>query len=224
VGGQASVVLDESPRPDGSLSGDGSTDMTSAPTIPATTSMPRSSSRALAVQDPHERLRLRLKPKAPITGRVDGGWWPRSRDLAAELPGLLAVLAVRLGRIERVGYHLDDWGPTPRRISGDDGAVRLEGYRSQHANTVDVIAARHRVTLLVVAPDASAQTAHAVLMAAGHRGNTDDVDTLLQSRPPAAPVLDSADSQWETALQGWELDGGRTTFAVHGPREPQDRS
>ncbi|MDT0352853.1 DUF5994 family protein [Pseudonocardia charpentierae] len=24
----------------------------------------------------------------PTTGWVDGGWWPRSRDLAAELPGL----------------------------------------------------------------------------------------------------------------------------------------
>jgi hypothetical protein len=86
-----------------------------------------------------------------------------------------------------------------------------------------VIAARQRVTLLVVAPEASAQTAHAVLMAAGHRGNTDDIPTLLRSRPPAAQVLDSAASQWETALQGWELDGGRTTVAVHGPREPRDR-
>jgi hypothetical protein len=190
--------------------------MASAPTIPATTSVPGTSSRALCVQDTRERLRLRLKPKAPTTGWVDGGWWPRSRDLAAELPGLLAVLAVRLGRIERVDYHLGDWESTPRRTSGDDGGVRLEGYRSQRANTVDVIAARQRVILLVVAPEASAQTARAVLMAAGHRGNTDDIHTLLRSRPPAAQVLDSAASQWETALQGWELDGGRTAVAVHG--------
>ena len=67
--------------------------------------------------------------------------------------------------------------------------VRLEGYRSQRANTVDVLAPGSGVTLLVVAPEASAQTAHAVLMAAGHRGNTDDVDTLLRSRPLAADVL-----------------------------------
>ena len=32
------------------------------------------------------QLRLRLKPKAPRTGYVDGAWWPRSHDLAAELP------------------------------------------------------------------------------------------------------------------------------------------
>ena len=40
---------------------------------------------------PHS-LRLRLKPKAPRTGYVDGGWWPRSRDLVAELPELAEIL------------------------------------------------------------------------------------------------------------------------------------
>jgi hypothetical protein len=181
--------------------------MTSAPTIP------RPSAPARPVEDPRERLRLRLKPKAPTTGWVDGGWWPRSRVLAVELPGLLSVLAVRLGHIERVSYHLGEWGQTLRKISCGAGVVRLEGYRGQHANTVDVIAARQRVTLLVVAPEASAQTAHAVLMAAGHRGNTDNVDTLLRYRPLAADVLGRADGQWEAALQRWEVDGGRMAVA-----------
>ena len=189
--------------------------MMSAPTIPDTTSVLRPSSRARPVpaRTPRERLRLRLKPKAPTTGWVDGGWWPRSRDLAGELPSLLSVLAVRLGRTERVGYHLGEWVATLHKISCGGGAVRLEGYRSQHANTVDVLAPGQRVTLLVVAPEASAQTAHAVLMAAECRGNTDDVDTLLRSRPIAAEVLGSTDGQWEAALQRWEVDGGRMIVA-----------
>ena len=87
-----------------------------------------------------------------------------------------------MGRIERVSYHLGEWGPTPHKISCGGGVVRLEGYRSQHANTVDLLAPGQRVTLLVVAPETSAPTAHAVLMAAGCRGNTDDIDTLLRSR------------------------------------------
>ena len=70
----------------------------------------------------------------------------------------------------------------------DGGVVRLDGYHGQHANTVDVLGARHRVTLLVVEPEASAETAHAALMAAGHRGNTDDVQTLLRSGPLPAEV------------------------------------
>jgi Family of unknown function (DUF5994) len=181
--------------------------MTSAPTIP------RPSAPARPVEDPRERLRLRLKPKAPTTGWVDGGWWPRSRDLAAELPGLLSVLAVRMGRIERVSYHLGEWGPTVHKISCGGGVVRLEGYRSQHANTVDVLAPGQRLTLLVVAPDASAPTAHAMLMAAGRRGNTDDIDTLLRSSPIATEVLGSTDGQWEAALQRWDVDGGRMIVA-----------
>ncbi len=181
--------------------------MTSAPTIPDTTSIPCASRHAPS-GIPHERLRLRLKPKAPTIGWVDGGWWPRSHDLAAELPRLLAVLTVRLGCIERVGYHLDERDLAQRRINCGGGLVRLDGYRSQPANTVDVLAVGQRLTLLVVPSEASAQTAHAVLMAAGHRGNTDNVDTLLRSRPPAANVLSSAASQWEAALQRWELDGG----------------
>jgi hypothetical protein len=48
--------------------------------------------------------RLRLKPKAPRSGYVDGAWWPYSNDLLKELPDLLAVLSVRLGPIERVLY------------------------------------------------------------------------------------------------------------------------
>ena len=145
---------------------------------------PRLAPGATTDQAPPRALRLRLKPKAPTTGWVDGGWWPRSRDLAAELPDLLAVLAVRLGRIERVSYHLDEWGPTVRKISNGVSVVRLEGFRRQHVNRVDVLAARQRVTLLVVPPEISAQAAHAALMTAGRRGNTDDIESLLGSRPP----------------------------------------
>src|SRR5690348_7441744 len=166
LGGRAHLVLDGSPRSGGVSAGGGSTDMTSAPTTP------RPTSPATADGDAPQRLRLRLKPKAPATGFVDGGWWPHSWDLAAELPDLLAVLAVRLGHIERVSYHLGEWGPTVRKISNGGSVVRLEGFRTQHVNTVDVLAARQRVTLLVVPPEISAQAAHAALMTAGRPGNT----------------------------------------------------
>ena len=185
--------------------------MMSAPTISGMASPAR------PVEDAREPLRLRLKPKGPTTGWVDGGWWPRSRDLAAELPGLLAVLAVRLGRIERVSYHLGDWGPTLAKISCGGGVVRVGGYRAQHADTMDVLAAGQRVTLLVAPPETPAQTAHAALMAAGHRGNTNDIETLLRSRPlaPQAPRhADSETEETESAQQRWELDGGPATVDV----------
>ena len=95
---------------------------------------------------------------------------------------MLSVLVVRMGRIERVSDRLGEWAHTLHKISCGGGVVRFEGYRSQHANTVDVLAAAPRVTLLVVAPEASAHTAHVALLTAGHR-HTDDVDTLV----PVAP-------------------------------------
>ena len=58
---------------------------------------------------PEHTPRLRLKPRAPHTGYVDGAWWPHSDDLTIELPDLLAVLAVRLGPIDRVVYKAGDW-------------------------------------------------------------------------------------------------------------------
>ncbi|HUQ56340.1 DUF5994 family protein [Lentzea sp.] len=51
---------------------------------------------------------MRLRPKALTTGYVDGAWWPRSPDLTAGLPALLAVPAVRLGEISRVSYNLTE--------------------------------------------------------------------------------------------------------------------
>jgi Family of unknown function (DUF5994) len=135
---------------------------------------------------PEDRLRLKLKPKsATVTGFVDGGWWPRSRDLRAELPALVGVLTVRLGQVERVGYRLADWDPTANRLVVDGALVHLDGYRSRSAGTVDLIAREQRVTLLVVPPDTDPEMAHQALLAAGHRGNTDAVAQLLTS--PTAP-------------------------------------
>jgi len=175
--------------------------MTSAPHFsvapPATT----------ANEPPRYPLRLRLRPKAPTSGHVDGAWWPRSRDLAAELPSLLAVLAVRLGPVPRVNYNLTEWTTTPRRIASDGLKIRLDGFWSRPAHTVDVIAAdRSRLTLLVVPPNADRIAAHHTMMRAAGRDNVDTVDDLLAAAPvPAQRTGDLTRS----ALEEWEADGGR---------------
>ena len=172
--------------------------------------MSASSTRSVSPIGDHQNLRLRLKPRAPVTGFVDGGWWPRSRDLPAELPALLAVLAVRLGPVESVSYNLDAWGLAPRRITIDGRIVRLAGYRSQHPATIDVLSAGHRVTLLVVPPEATPEAAQGTLMAAGHRGNADRVEALLRTG--------SAYSADEVAQQRWDLDGGPVRMYAAGSR------
>jgi hypothetical protein len=129
---------------------------------------------------PEHTPRLRLKPKAPHSGYVDGAWWPRSDDLAAELPDLLAVLSVRLGRIDRVMYNLNEWAKAPRKLATGGRRVRLDGYQRQPTNTVEVLGLnRNRIALLVVPPNADPDQAHATLMAAATPSNDTTVDSLL---------------------------------------------
>src|SRR6478736_10348291 len=88
---------------------------------------------------PEHTPRLRLKPKAPVSGYVDGAWWPRTDDLTAELPDLLAVLSVRLGRIDRVLYNLNEWAKPSAKLVTGGRRVRLDGYRRQPLNTLEVL-------------------------------------------------------------------------------------
>ena len=131
---------------------------------------------------PEHTPRLRLKPKAPQSGYVDGAWWPRSDDLAAELPDLLAVLSVRLGRIDRVLYNLNEWAKPSAKLATGGRRVRLDGYRRQPINTLEVLGLnRNKIALLVVPPNTDPNEAHATLMAAAAPSNDSTVDSLLMN-------------------------------------------
>lgn len=149
--------------------------MALAPNTPSTT-LPAT---AAEDDDGHQTARLELKPSAPATGHVDGAWWPRSRNLAVELPALAAELAGRIGPVERLSYNLTAWSATARKVTVDGAIVRLEGFRAQHPDTVDVLGAQQRLTLLVVPPEASPQAAQRALLEAGQPGNTDNIEELL---------------------------------------------
>lgn len=124
--------------------------------------------------------RLRLKPKAPRSGYVDGAWWPWSDDLTSELPDLLAVLSVRLGRIERVMYNLGEWATAPAKAMLGERVVRLDGYRRQPINTLEVRGVnRERILLLVVPPNTDSDQAHATMMAAAAPNNDSSTEGLL---------------------------------------------
>lgn len=133
-------------------------------------------------------LRLRLKPKVPPTGYVDGAWWPRSRDLTKELVPLAEVLAVRLGWIERVAYALSAWDAAPRGVDVDGFRVRLEGFAYQDKNIIHVTGSnRRRVSLLVVPPEMIDPAGHDAMMAAGHRDNADRPEEILAAAALPAP-------------------------------------
>ena len=101
----------------------------------------------------------RLDLQAGASDSVDGVWRPASRDLAAELPSVLAELSERIGPVERVAYNLDAWDTVPRKIVIDGATVRMAGFHSLAADTVHMIGARRRLVLTVMPADAPAPTA-----------------------------------------------------------------
>jgi len=129
---------------------------------------------------PEKTPRLRLKPKAPTSGYVDGAWWPHSDDLPIELPDLLAVLSVRLGPIDRVIYNVSEWAKAPAKLPTGGRTVRLDGYSRQPDNTIEVIGLnRNRIVLLVVPARTDPGHAHDILMAAAAPSNASTTDGLL---------------------------------------------
>lgn len=73
--------------------------------------------------------RLELKPTVPASAWVDGAWWPRTKDLSAELPPLLSALLERIGTVAVVGYHLNAWDHPERQLDIRPGTIVLQGRR-----------------------------------------------------------------------------------------------
>ncbi|MEY9992936.1 hypothetical protein ABIE67_004968 [Streptomyces sp. V4I8] len=116
----------------------------------------------------HSLVRLRLAPHSTLPRRLDGAWWPRSYDLLAELPSLLAALPRTWGHIASATVNSAAWSAAPGRILVCNQVVRLRRAVAPHApNTVVLLAPGHgRRDLLVVPPDTTAEEAGPVMTAA----------------------------------------------------------
>ncbi|WP_062995741.1 DUF5994 family protein [Nocardia mikamii] len=129
--------------------------------------------------DVEPAARVQFKDYETKTGYVDGAWWPRSPDLATELPGLLAVVSPALGSIHRVVYNAAEWNPVAGR-----GAVRLDGTRHGTPHTVEVLGARdRRRVLLIIPPRTDPHRACAVMALACRANDESTVDELLAQLP-----------------------------------------
>ncbi|MER5214078.1 DUF5994 family protein [Streptomyces sp. NPDC002838] len=132
-----------------------------------------------ALQPPlpsHPLLRLRLAPRGGMPRPVDGAWWPRSYDLLAELPQLLAGLPLAWGHISSVTVNGATWSATPGRMLVFNQVVRLRRALAASApHTVVLLApGRGRWDLLVVPPDTSGAAAEPLMAAAADDGNVSD--------------------------------------------------
>ncbi|MGW7535431.1 DUF5994 family protein [Amycolatopsis sp. NPDC054798] len=170
--------------------------------------MPTPPDRACAPAVP----RLRLKPPMPAAGFVDGGWWPASADLAAEVPALVAALADRIGPVWRVAFAVPAWLPAEPTLISRGRLVRLEGFRSQDPHVVHVTGgSMRRLTLLVVPARTPLATAAIALSAAADRNSTARPEAIL-TESGAAPRPAGSD------VSRWESEGGAILAAAEHTR------
>ncbi|HEX2314622.1 MAG TPA: DUF5994 family protein [Thermomonospora sp.] len=170
--------------------------------------------------------RLRLHPPRPAglpRPLLDGGWWPRSGDPVAELPGLVLALQTHTsdvhGPIVHVLLRIADWDGRPRRLRVDGPAesrvVRLSWFDSLPAGLLTAISADgHRLDLVTVPASSPPHTAHAVMELAAHTANHLRTPALLATlgRRDAAET-EATRSTWESEGGQWR---GRSTTTTIG--------
>jgi hypothetical protein len=139
-----------------------------------------------------EDPRLRLQPDHSGPAPLDGGWWPRCGDPAAELPGLILALDAWHGRITRVMLGVADWDASrPRRVkvSGPAGSrvVRLGWFATMPAGLLTAMSANgQRTDLVTVPPPTRDQDAAVAMGQAAQAGNRDDAPAILAAISAAA--------------------------------------
>jgi Family of unknown function (DUF5994) len=183
--------------------------------------MPATTERRTAISlTPSSRPRLCLQPDRSARMLLDGGWWPRSADPAAELPGLILALDERHGPfnpITRIMVGMAGWDPSrPRRlqVGGPAGrrAVRIGWFATMPAGLLIATSARgQRTDLLTVPSDSSDQAARAAMDQAARAGNRTHAPALLAAvtRPARRARAATGTASASTELGTWEWEGGQ---------------
>ncbi|MER5184285.1 DUF5994 family protein [Streptomyces sp. NPDC002896] len=122
---------------------------------------------------------LRLETTGSREGMLDGAWWPRSRDIGSELPGLISALTEHLGPITRVGLDADAWDSLPTRLIIDDRVVHIVSYPVGDDTVLITRGDRDHFALLVVPPDATPDAAHAAMARAVQADNVTPATQIL---------------------------------------------
>jgi Family of unknown function (DUF5994) len=157
--------------------------------------------------------RLVLRDAGTAPGTWDGAWWPHTRLLLAELPGLITALTGRYGPITRASYSLSFWADTPHRLVLDGRRVRLRGSRTVNPYSLSLTGGFGvaGVDLLVVAPEADAAlAARGLEIAVGGSGSLDWSAGSAAAEPVAAAARPSRLAAATLPERAWENEGGST--------------
>ncbi len=158
--------------------------------------------------------RLMLAPVGTAPALLDGAWWPRSRDLTAELPALTAVLDPLWGRITHVTVNPTFWPTIPRKVPVDGHVVGVGWFRAEQDPHKLLLFSYNvgRWDLLVIPPETGPASAARLMTEAA-----DPLGILT-----AGALMDEAEQrriaeEMELSLVSvWDSEGG------HGASLPTD--
>ncbi|MFD8347835.1 DUF5994 family protein [Streptomyces coelicoflavus] len=156
---------------------------------------------------PTSPVRLSLAPDGSAPLLLDGAWWPRSRDLAAELPALASVLDPLWGRITRITVNPAQWPVVPRKVPVAGHVVKVGWFRFEQDEHELLLLSYHvgRWNLLVVPPRTDPAAAAWLMAAASDPRRTATASSLLAD---AARLTVTAEG--DRAREAvWESEGGR---------------
>jgi hypothetical protein len=122
---------------------------------------------------------LRLETTRSREGILDGAWWPRSRDIGAELPSLITALTAHLGPISRVGLDASAWDALPTRLIVDDRVVHIDSFAVGDDTVLITRGDQDYFTLLVVPPQATPDAARAAMARAVQADNVTPAEQIL---------------------------------------------
>lgn len=146
-------------------------------------------------------LRLRMSP-LPRSARLDGGWWPQSRDLTLELADLVDHFPAAEGRVVRAVFSPPDWDGRARRIKVARGYVKAGSFPGDDTHVLHVRTSnRTALDLLVVPPGLSSAQGEESLLAAATPGNSRTATELLETVSESV-AADPAD-RWTDEGGAW---------------------
>ncbi|MFE2237627.1 DUF5994 family protein [Streptomyces sp. NPDC059442] len=149
--------------------------------------------------------RLSLTPKTTKAGLLDGAWWPRSRDLAAELPPLVDALDKRLGRITRVLVNPTRWPVVPHKVPVTGHIVHVGWFTEQDPDKMILLSYTvSRCDLLVIPPETEPAAATRLMAAAATPGGVLTASVLMSDEAGTGRRMRDARSREDA----WETDGG----------------
>jgi hypothetical protein len=121
--------------------------------------------------------------------RLDGGWWPRSRDLASEFADLVDNFPDQYGRVVRAVYSPPDWDDAPRRVAVRGRHVKVGKFPRDDTHVIYLTTSDRAVYCILVIPSSydEAQGSEA-LLASSTRGNHHGAGDLLRVVTNELPV------------------------------------